>query len=197
MSIAVLADAQNVAGHYVLKGVHEVGSELLIKPDKTFEYMLAYGAADYQAAGSWRVEDGYLILSTAGNEEPAFKLIRSSAAPGKAIEVKVVGPGGRPAQHIDVVLRGGTEEQMERTSEEGVARFENGGREVLFRIPVYDLEAGPFAVAAPQNRFEFEINGAAITTVRFKDEKLRIKGGALEMLFWSRDKPMVYERARR
>src|SRR5712692_8023800 len=50
------AFADELAGHYVLYGVHEVGSELLLKPDGTFEYMLAYGAADYSATGKWRRE---------------------------------------------------------------------------------------------------------------------------------------------
>ena len=52
--IAIMAaglSPDRIAGHYVLEGVHEVGSELLLKPDGQFEYMLAYGAADYMATG--------------------------------------------------------------------------------------------------------------------------------------------------
>ena len=41
----------DLAGHYVLSGVMEVGSELLLEPGGTFQYMLAYGAADYSANG--------------------------------------------------------------------------------------------------------------------------------------------------
>ncbi|TGV77628.1 hypothetical protein EN788_67460, partial [Mesorhizobium sp. M2D.F.Ca.ET.145.01.1.1] len=33
-----------LAGHYYLRGVMEVGSELLLKKDGSFEFMLAYGA---------------------------------------------------------------------------------------------------------------------------------------------------------
>jgi hypothetical protein len=36
----------SLAGHYYLQGVMEVGSELLLKADGRFEYMLAYGALD-------------------------------------------------------------------------------------------------------------------------------------------------------
>jgi len=38
-------------GHYVLENAHEMGSELELKSDGEFEYMLAYGAADYMATG--------------------------------------------------------------------------------------------------------------------------------------------------
>lgn len=46
----VPADA-SLAGHYGLRGVREVGSELLLRKDGTFNYMLAYGAADELASG--------------------------------------------------------------------------------------------------------------------------------------------------
>ena len=47
-----MAQAASPAGHYVLRGVMEVGSELLLKPDGTFEFALAYGATDYYAKGT-------------------------------------------------------------------------------------------------------------------------------------------------
>lgn len=42
-----------LAGHYHLNGVMEVGSELLLRPDGTFEFMLAYGANDQHGKGCW------------------------------------------------------------------------------------------------------------------------------------------------
>lgn len=42
-----------LAGHYYLNGVMEVGSELLLRPDGTFEFMLAYGANDQYGKGCW------------------------------------------------------------------------------------------------------------------------------------------------
>ena len=41
------------SGHYYLNGVMEVGSELLLKPDGSFEFMLAYGANDQYGKGCW------------------------------------------------------------------------------------------------------------------------------------------------
>jgi hypothetical protein len=43
----------SLAGHYYLRGVMEVGSELLLRADGRFEYMLAYGALDELASGCW------------------------------------------------------------------------------------------------------------------------------------------------
>ncbi|MCA0035547.1 hypothetical protein [Mesorhizobium sp. B263B2A] len=43
----------NLAGHYYLRGVMEVGSELLLKKDGSFEFMLAYGANDQYGKGCW------------------------------------------------------------------------------------------------------------------------------------------------
>lgn len=53
------ADA-SLAGHYYLRGVMEVGSELLLQADGRFEYMLAYGALDEYATGCWS-RDGHTI----------------------------------------------------------------------------------------------------------------------------------------
>jgi hypothetical protein len=58
--VAGLATAQacspgdaKLAGHYYLNGVMEVGSELLLKPNGSFEFMLAYGANDQHGKGCW------------------------------------------------------------------------------------------------------------------------------------------------
>src|SRR5215470_11041488 len=55
------ADA-SLAGHYYLHGVMEVGSELLLKADGRFEYMLAYGALDELASGCWTRNGGVVTL---------------------------------------------------------------------------------------------------------------------------------------
>ncbi|MEQ1086168.1 hypothetical protein [Acinetobacter seifertii] len=41
------------SGHYYLHGVMEVGWELLLQPDGKFKWMLAVGALDQYAEGSW------------------------------------------------------------------------------------------------------------------------------------------------
>jgi hypothetical protein len=55
------ADAK-LAGAYTLSGVMELGSELQLRPDGRFEYMLAYGALDELASGCWSREGGVVTL---------------------------------------------------------------------------------------------------------------------------------------
>lgn len=80
-ALAVQA-AENLAGNYDLREVREVGSELLLRPDGTFEFMLAYGAADYWAKGTWRRDGNAVILHSDGKEEAPFRLVRSEAGTG-------------------------------------------------------------------------------------------------------------------
>jgi len=193
----VAAPAQDVGGHYVLVGVHEVGSELLLKPDGTFEYMLAYGAADYSAEGKWRREAGAVVLDTTPVKGPPFRLIRSSAVGEQGgVRVWLKGPGGDPVPNIDVAVQTSEGKLRGRTSDRGNAFFANAQKpsSVSFEVHVYSLNAGPYAVDSAQNDFTFEINGPAITTVPFKDERLKISGANLELRFWDRDKAMIYEK---
>jgi hypothetical protein len=53
----------SLAGHYWLRGVMEVGSELLLKADGRFQYMLAYGALDELASGCWKRNGGVVTLT--------------------------------------------------------------------------------------------------------------------------------------
>jgi hypothetical protein len=76
-----------LAGHYYMHGVMEVGSELLLKPDGRFEYMLAYGALDELASGCWTRNGAMVTLHaskfTASMEDPRrFKRLDLTVDPG-------------------------------------------------------------------------------------------------------------------
>ncbi len=190
----VAARGNDVAGHYYLQGLREVGSELLLKPDGKFEYMLAYGAADYHAEGSWRRDGDDVVLKTAGKEEPPFKPIKSEATKTPGVRVWVKAPNGQAVPNIMVILQTPDDNLEGRTDQDGVAFFPQAreAKAVWLVVRVYQLEAGPYAVTAGHNDLHFEINGEAITRVLFKDERLRIDGKALEMRFWNKDQPMRY-----
>jgi hypothetical protein len=55
--------AKDYSGHYYLQGATEVGSELIIKSDGSFNWALAYGAMDKSDSGRWTVEGNKLILN--------------------------------------------------------------------------------------------------------------------------------------
>jgi hypothetical protein len=193
---AASALAQDVAGHYVLEGVMEVGSELLLKPDGTFEYMLAYGAADYWAKGNWCHDGNTVILHSAGKVEEPFRLLRSDAGKPGRIRIWVIGKNGRGVANIHVGLQAGGEHLEETTDSEGAAVFPDTAKPkaVDFEVRVYSLQAGPYDVNPDHRDFYFEINGDTITQVFFKDEPLAIDGNALLMKHWGPEKPMRYEK---
>ena len=120
---ALTAWGQDMAGNYVLHGVMEVGSELLLKPDGKFEFMLAYGAADYWAKGTWSRDGNAVVLHSAGKEEAPFRLVRSEAGKPGRIRVVVLGQNGKGVENIDVHLLTGGKALDGRTDSEGAATF--------------------------------------------------------------------------
>jgi hypothetical protein len=91
------AQQKKLAGHYYLKDVNEVGSEILLRPDGRFEYMLAYGAYDELSRGTWVVRNGRLVLRTPKPKDVTklvpYKLILRSNTPiehSKDVSVHVV-----------------------------------------------------------------------------------------------------------
>jgi hypothetical protein len=187
--------AQDLAGNYVLHGVMEVGSELTLKPGGSFEFMLAYGAADYWAKGTWRHEAGDVILQSSGKEQKPFRLLRSEAGKPGRIRVCVIGQNGKGVENIHVDLAADKHYQA-NTDADGAAVFPDAAKAhaVSFEVLVYSLEAGPFEIDSAHKDFYFAINGDAISQVLFKDEHLAIDGASLIMKHWGEDHPMRYEK---
>jgi len=53
---------RELAGHYELVGVMEMGSQLLLREQGTFEAVLYYGSTDINARGRWSMVDGQIEL---------------------------------------------------------------------------------------------------------------------------------------
>jgi hypothetical protein len=200
LSLAALtAWGQDVAGHYVLRGVMEVGSELLLKPDGKFEFMLAYGAADYWAKGTWSRDGNAVVLHSTGKEEEPFRFLRSEAGKPGRIRVFVLGHDGKGVDNIHVYLFAGDKTQEPRevmTDSDGAATFPDDPKAhaVAFEVRVYQVATQPFEIDIKNKDFYYEINGEAITQVFFKDERLAIDGTTLVMKHGDPDKPMRYEK---
>ena len=63
---ACTAGDPRLAGLYVLEGEREVGAELILRPDGSFEFGLAYGAIDQYGRGCWSLSGGALTLLPEG-----------------------------------------------------------------------------------------------------------------------------------
>ncbi len=193
---AVAAWGTDMAGHYVLRGVMEVGSELWLKPDGSFEYMLAYGAADYFAKGTWRQEGNAVILESTAKEEPPFRLMESKAGKPGRIRVWVLGMNGKGVGNVRVALLNSGKPEEATTDSDGAAVFPDlpGAHDVTFEVRVYSLQAGPYKIDPSKKDFYFEINGDSIQQVFFKSERLSIDGKDLVMTHWKEGPPMHYEK---
>jgi len=171
-----------------------VGSELLLKPDGKFEFMLAYGAADYWAKGTWTRDGNAVVLHSAGKEEAPFRLVRSEAGKPGRIRVVVLGQNNKGVENIDVHLLTASKALDGRTDSDGAAVFSDDPKAhaVAFEVPVYQIATKPYEIDPAKKDFYFEINGDAITQVLFKDERLAIDGTTLVMKHWDPEKPMRY-----
>ena len=86
---------RSLAGNYYLQGVMEVGSELLLKADGRFQYMLAYGALDELASGCW-ARHGVAVTLYAGKFET------NTEDPGKFNRLDLtVASGGKLIRRFD------------------------------------------------------------------------------------------------
>ena len=192
MAMATRLAAVDAAGRYALQGEREVGSELILRPNGRFEYMLAYGAADYSAKGTWKQAGSAIVLTTEGVAAEPFHLVKSSLANTPATRIWIKDANGQGVPNTDVQMSG----KQERTSPDGMAEFapEVTRGPVKILIPVYRVEAGPYPIRTAHTDHIFEINGSAITTVRFTDERLAMKDGELMLRFWNPDHALRYAR---
>lgn len=114
-SAADKALEKKLIGHYYLENQREVGSEIVLRANGHFDYMLAYGANDEQASGQWMVRDELLVFKTtptktASSWVPFGRLPTTGATPAeKPGDVVVdVSHKGRPLSLLKVVVMGCT-----------------------------------------------------------------------------------------
>jgi hypothetical protein len=180
------AAVTRVAGHYYLEGVREVGSELLLRPDGSFDYMLAYGALDESGAGRWRTDGGAVVLQSNGvARAPSVTLRKVIGRATDSIRVIVSDTLGRPISGIEVDFvrpKGGTSFAQTQQGEyvQHFARTDapteiSVGYDMLNFMVAFPLARPP----AAEYRFIFSPGDLGIR--RFEAERLEIEDGALIM----------------
>ena len=78
-----------IPGEYYLRGVTEVGSGFLIKPDSTFEFFFSYGALDRMGSGKWTAKGNEIILDSKPGPAHDFALIGSKVVKDDFITIKI------------------------------------------------------------------------------------------------------------
>ena len=187
-NVAVTANA-DWAGHYFPSGPHEVGPDLLLRPDGTFEWMLAYGALDQLASGRWQREGDGIVLqadATPARQVFAMQPMRAwSAADGgrDGIGVRVGDPRtGRHFARIGVVFSfdDGTTIEAD-TDDDGYAATPRGKaklQRIVLSLPDPQFPAETFAVTAKGDGvFEFHVDSQGLKPpAPFQRMPLRIDG---------------------
>jgi hypothetical protein len=182
-----------VAGHYELVEAREMASEMSLKADGRYDFTMIYGAADFISKGKWRMQADNVILDS-DPAAPAFRLASSVASKSNDLRISIKGTNGGPVADIDITLVTPKGEEIGHTDGTGTAIFDAGlnPTAVKMKVPVYEVEAGPYPLAAGLNTFVFELNADAVRDVSFKAEFLRNNGGKLELRHWDKEHPMIY-----
>lgn len=81
---ATKADAAFV-GHYYLSGAMETGSELMLRPDGSFDWYISYGSVDQAAKGTWTRDGDAILLKRADTMgKPFYGYLETVAWDGDA-----------------------------------------------------------------------------------------------------------------
>ncbi len=175
-------------GHYRLQGVHDAASELILRADGRFEYALAYGALDEEAAGRWRRVGDKIFLTTLPKPvPPAFspgKTARTAEAP---LALHVTWPDGRGIPGVDfrIEFDSGAPLQDYINNDEGWSLPAEEKRKpvaVTLAEPIYQLVSPRFPIdTSKANDLTFILTPHDMGHVDFEGLPLDIAPGKLVM----------------
>ena len=189
----------SLPGHYYLKGVREVGAELLLLPDGRFRYATSYGAVDEFAQGTWTVVNQQVVFRSerAPAAAAALKLAAEPASPGVPAGRRLVDMRyrGKSIAGFKVAVLGDAPEKAEgRTGADGwLADFHwpvrqvaashpevNDGKWMVYAVAPADAQRGAYRFdfqppANPGRGFDF--------TLDVRDGSLVLAGEGRQMEF--------------
>lgn len=177
--------ADSPAGHYTLRGLREVGSELVLYENGRFEYMLAYGSYDEYAKGTWKQDGQRVILNSEGKDAPVkFILKQTETRPEPGIFVLVNNKAGRGIASIDVMLQfDGNEVKTGYTQTYGFEYpLENNRfpRAIGLGLRRYNVEPQWTQITGNKgNVFVFEFDPGDLGQAKFRDQVFVWDNGAL------------------
>ncbi|MDF8333674.1 hypothetical protein [Novosphingobium cyanobacteriorum] len=185
-----------IAGTYRLEGMPDAAGELQLRADGRFAYILAYGALDERAEGSWLRRDRQVDLTTQPKPvAPVFRLVSSSARTPGSPMVQVTWPNGRGIAGVDILVGFGAGEPIAGyTQEQGwglPAEERRTPRWIELSEPVYHLESPRFpldcsdpcairVVLVPNDLGVIDFTGIAVDLL---PNELRMHRGASELRF--------------
>lgn len=192
LSQATAAEKDSLNGHYTLRGVHEVGSELVLKEDGRFEYGLVYGGKEESVTGTWKkTAKGVTLKADRDPRPPSFTFKGSRFSEygddKDSINVEVGNKAmGLVFSGIDVEFRFKSGKAFkDQTRHSGRLGVQGPfGSDQLVRVGVaYNLEKVAMVwhdvKDTKDNIFEFEFEPGRLKTPAFDELELRKDKGAL------------------
>ena len=179
--------AKSPAGHYRLVGEQDVASELVLKEDGHFLYVLAAGALDEHAEGRWTSDGKTVRLTTEPKPRPAvFRAGPTARTAEVPFRLRVTWPDGRGIPGVDFAIGFDSGPSVtDYTQEDGWSLPPDEKRNVRwieFALPMYALTSQRFAVDLTMaNDLTFVIEANDLGMADFKELPLTIGQGKLLM----------------
>jgi hypothetical protein len=180
--------ASTPVGHYRLQGVHDAASELILRADGRFEYALAYGALDEEAAGRWRrVGDKVFLTTLPKPVQPVFSPSKAARAAGAPLTLHVNSPDGHGIPGIDfrIDFESGDPLQSYINNDEGWSLPPEETRKpvaVTLAVPIYALVSQRFPIdTAKANDLTFILTPNDMGRPDFEAFPVDIQPGKLVM----------------
>ena len=170
----------NIPGEYYLRGVTEVASGFLLKPDSTFEFFFSYGALDRMGSGKWVAKGKEIILNSKPRPPHDFSLISSKQVTGDFITIKINDRNELLQRYVYAKIKF-TDTVMEgMTNEKGEIQFPRKTMEGLsLQFQFCPEKTSVFRPGNEHNYFEFRFE-PWITEYFFSDFHLKVDGKDLK-----------------
>ncbi|HJQ17091.1 MAG TPA: hypothetical protein VJ859_08815 [Allosphingosinicella sp.] len=181
------ASAKSPVGHYRLVGEQDVASELVLRDDGHFLYVLAAGALDEHAEGRWTSDGKTVRLTTEPKPRPAvFRAGPTARTAEVPLRVRVTWPDGRGIPGVDFAIGFDSGSPITNyTQEDGWSLPPDEKRHprwVEFALSMYALKSQRFAVnSAAANDLAFVIEPNDLGVAEFQELPLTIGKGRLLM----------------
>ncbi len=179
--MATLAEAQSsIPGEYYLRGVMEVGSGFLLKPDSTFQFFFSYGALDREGSGKWHVSGNELILNSKPRPPHDFALITSRKTGNDVVTIKITDDNPLLVRYVFAKMAFADTTIEGMTSEKGEISFPKKDIKSLSLVFQFCPEKiSVFELNKDHNYFEFRFE-PWIMEYFFPDHHLKIENEGLK-----------------
>lgn len=179
------ASCKAFAGIYAARHI-EMGGGIMLRPDGTFLYQLAYGALDEEAGGTWTCDGPNVVLTSDHLEAPRFDTLSVNFAQRGRLQVVLELPDGMSRQYFSVLIhRSDGSAERQDFGEDGLTLdFSPQDKPVSIQplLPIYDIAGDPIPLPAGDGfevRLRFLPND--LGKVAFSQTSLEADGESLSL----------------